>query len=95
MGWQLYKQKNGGYAIWSSIVDDFIYINCNEEFIKKCYANNFQISDREINIIIEKANSGIKHYLAPEFPQECLNWIKIRHGKKRMKKVKKLLEEDL
>lgn len=75
MGWQLYKQKNGNYAIWSNIIDDFIPTNCDIDFIFTLYKTE-NISNEKIHNIITEANLGHRHYSAPDYPQECLYWIK-------------------
>ena len=37
MGWQIIKKENGKYALWSSIVDDFLYDDVSLEYLEVVY----------------------------------------------------------
>jgi len=41
MGWGVYKQPNGKYAIWSSIPTDFIWYDCTADDIREVYKEEF------------------------------------------------------
>ena len=37
MGWQIYKQDNGKYSIWSSIIDDWVCEDCDRNDLIKAF----------------------------------------------------------
>lgn len=41
MGWGVYKQPDGLYAVWSTIVDDFIWYDCSADDIAEVYHEEF------------------------------------------------------
>ena len=47
MGWQIVKQKDEKYAVWSSIVDDFIWFDCSEEELVEIF-----LGDRVVFVIV-------------------------------------------
>jgi len=47
MGRQIIKQPNGFYAMWSSSIDNFIYIDCTPEEL--------------VTYLVEEANTKIEH----------------------------------
>ena len=63
MSHQIIKQPNGKYAIWSTIIDDFIYIDLtSEQWIKiqqEEVAKNIKINTMKI---INKLKKGEKPY---------------------------------
>jgi hypothetical protein len=41
MGWGIYKQPDDLFAIWSTIVDDFIWYDCSIEDVKQIWKEEF------------------------------------------------------
>lgn len=41
MGWGVYKQPDGKYAVWSSIVTDFVYYDATREEIRDLWKEEF------------------------------------------------------
>jgi len=82
MGQQIIKQPNGKYAVWSSVVDNFIIVDATpEEIIEYRVADSREeITDR-VNNTIEKLERGEK----PSFQftkswEEAVEIIEDLHG---------------
>lgn len=92
MGRQIIKQPNGKYAIWSTIVDNFIYIDCSsvDEIVTIMVEEYEQERKKDVEGIVEKLESGEKPYY-----QFTMNWdeaidvIKTIHGKREANKMDK------
>jgi hypothetical protein len=82
MAWQIIKQPNDLYAIWSTVVDDFIVVDCSrdevvQEFIE--YEAK-QIRDT-VAAKLDQIDKGEKAY--HQFTQtfdECITRIREIHG---------------
>ena len=63
MGHQIMKQPDGKYAVWSTIVDDFILLNASPENIIEMEIE-YQRSRIESGVrdIVNKLNEGLKPY---------------------------------
>ena len=63
MGHQIMKQPDGKYAVWSTIVDDFILLNASPENIIEMEIE-YQRSRIESGVrdIVNKLNEGFKPY---------------------------------
>jgi ADP-ribosylglycohydrolase len=85
MGHQIIKQSNGKYAIFSSIVDDFILANVTPEEIIEYYIKRESEDIRKrINKTIDQLNSGEKPYYQFTMTlEEALDTIKDVHGEKK------------
>ncbi|MGO4695560.1 hypothetical protein AB4Z50_14905 [Paenibacillus sp. 2TAB26] len=44
MSWQILKEPNGGYCIWSPIVEDLLYYNLTEDDVIEIYLEKFGVS---------------------------------------------------
>jgi len=79
MGREIIKQPDGKYALWSTIVDDFILTDCEPEEIT-AYELTERAADliKHNNIIFETLNRGEKyrHFRTWDEAQE---WKKIVH----------------
>lgn len=70
MGHQIIKQPNGKYAIWSTILDDFIYTDLTVKKFEKIIQNEMskeaerKVSEamRSFKVIITKLKKGEKPY---------------------------------
>ena len=63
MGWQIIKQPDGKFSIWSTVSDDFLYIDCDVEDIIRfmARAEKKRITE-EVNDIVKQLNEGGKPY---------------------------------
>lgn len=85
MGHQYIKQPNGKFAIWSSIVDDFVYFDCTKE----------EIIEAEVEEVVERLKADITKTLdkvekgEPAYYQFTQSWEEAlarrdeQHGKDR------------
>jgi len=84
MGEQIIIQPNGEYAVWSTIVDDFIYIDISskEELIEVFLHREKQTITRKVNAIVKTLKEGGKpYYQFTRTFDECITTIKDLHGK--------------
>jgi len=93
MGHQIIKQPNGKYAVFSSIVDNFIILDATKQDIIEYYVKEqtHEITMRTNNII-ERLEKGEKPYY--QFTKTwtmALDWIKQVHGEDAIK----VLEREL
>jgi len=95
MSHQIIKQPNGLYAIYSSICDNFVFINATPDDIVECWLE--EEKERiyiKIDKIIAKLEAGEKPYY-----QFTLTWdeacdsIKETHGKAELNQILNMLEE--
>jgi hypothetical protein len=95
MGWQIIKQPNGKYCIFSSVVDNVTYYNCTKEQIIDIHIKQEADSIRKrVSLIIDELEDGEKPY--NEFTktfEEMLLTIEDIHGKDELEKVITLLKE--
>lgn len=87
MARQIIKQPNGKYAVWSSIVENFLWINCNEEELVKIFLEG----ERErIKVMVAKILESLEKKEKPYY-QFTLSWnkavtaIRQLYGKERAK----------
>lgn len=78
MSRQIVKQPNGRYAIWSSVVNNFVYTNLTrEQYIEIRIAEEAQRIKEEIYRIITDLDNGEKPYqIFTKTYEECLEIIK-------------------
>lgn len=91
MGQQIIKQPDGKYAVWSSIVDNFTYINCTpEEIIEVWVQEAREDITRMVTSKVEALNAGKQpYYQFTKTWEECLEEIESRHGKAKLHKILK------
>ena len=93
MGWQILKQPNGKYAVWSTIVDNFIIKNCTRDQLVEFYiCSQREMIENSIDEKLERIEKGIKLNLENTM-EDCLRRIKIIHGKKEYDKLKKFMKD--
>lgn len=82
MGRQIVKQPNGQYAVFSSIVDDFVLVDATpEEIIEEYVANQRRSIEQDVREVIEKLESGQKpYYQFTRTFEECVQVIRDLHG---------------
>lgn len=83
MGKQIVKQPNGKYAIWSSVVDDFVCIDC--ENAKEIIEDFMEEQQRQVTNTVERIvkalnNGGKPYYQFTKTFDECVEIIKKLHG---------------
>ena len=82
MGRQIIKQPNGKYAVWSSIVDDFILVDATpDEIIEDWCEQQRKDTTEHVQRVVEELGLGVKpyHQLTHTF-DECIHVIRERHG---------------
>jgi hypothetical protein len=63
MGRQIIKQPDGKYAVWSSVVDDFVMLDATaEELAADAGDKAKQAAERETREIIRQLDEGQKPY---------------------------------
>ncbi len=78
MAYRITKQPDGRFAIWSTFIDDFIFVDGSEEDIVDYYRAEAirQADDRVIpeleKLALEPANATAKKW------RECQEWIEHR-----------------
>lgn len=93
MARQIIKQPNGKFAIWSTIVDNFIMTDATpEEYIEFRIKEETERIKREIPEIINKLNNNIKVGYFDQTWESALERIRKVHGMKEVKKLIKGLE---
>jgi hypothetical protein len=89
MGWQIIKQPNGKYCIFSSVVDNVVYYDGTPEQILEAIieAETTPIR-RKVNETISQLDKGEKpyHQFTKSF-DEMIKLIERVHGKKEAQKV--------
>jgi len=96
MGWQIIKQPNGKYAVWSSIVDAFIIGNCDREDLIEHYLKDAKEEViKNIDSQLDE-NNKYRHPLMEESWESCLETIKEVHGEDSGERTftKELLQEE-
>ena len=83
MGKQIVIQPSGKYAIWSSVVDDFVCVDCENEtevieYFLECERENIVCA---VNDKIQRLKQGEKPYnqFTKSF-DECIEIIRELHG---------------
>lgn len=76
---QILKQPNGKYALWTSVVDDFIAYDCTRQEIIRLYARRAASRAREdIKYILESIDKGEKPY--GEFTESWKQLLRTRRS---------------
>lgn len=91
MAHQIIKQPDGKYAIWSSIVDDFVITDCTlKEYIEFLIERESKRIRNEVEEIARKLENGEKPYY--QFTKTYEEAVKFRNQihKDKMEPVKKL-----
>jgi len=83
MGKQIVKQPDGRFAIWSSVVDDFVVVDCDgaEDIIEVFLdEQRCRLAD-DVTRILGQLNLGKKpyHQFTKSF-NDCIEVIKEQHG---------------
>ena len=82
MGQQIILQPNGKYALWSSISDDFIFLNASkDEIIEEIISFKRHSITTEVERVMKAIEKGQKpyHQFTKTF-QDCIDTIKANHG---------------
>jgi len=82
MGRQIVKQPNGLYAVWSSVVDDFVLIDATpDEIIDDAIADESERIRKHLSEIFSKIESGQRaYYQFTKGFDECVERIRELHG---------------
>lgn len=88
MGHQVIKQPDGNYAVWSSIVDNFIILNATKEELVKYYIQ--EESQRIEDMVTEMVNEAEDTTKVVQFAitfEGALGRIAELHGREEAKSV--------
>ena len=93
MGWQILKQPNGQYCIFSTIVDNMIYYDGDREQIMNAFLDlERQKLKRELHEIFEMLDKGEQPYFQFTMSiDKMIDTIRTHHGDVEADKVTKLL----
>lgn len=83
MGQQIIKQPNGKYALFSSVVDDFVLIDADPQDIIDEWVGKYKLDmEKKVAEIVAALEKGEKpyHQFTMSF-DEAVKTIKQRHGK--------------
>lgn len=84
MGWQIIKQPNGQYAVWSTGVDSFIAYDCSREELTEIYLDRLKrdyerdATERKSNVIKvcdDLDNDGKPYYQFTRSLEDCLRMM--------------------
>lgn len=82
MGQQIIKQPNGLFAVWSSIMDDFVITDATPEEIIEDWSERESRRIRvEVTELIAKLNAGKRGWPFFKTYDECLDLIHEAHGR--------------
>jgi hypothetical protein len=94
MGRQIIKQPDGLFAVWSSVVDNFIMVNCTpQEIIDEYVKDETERIAKSVTEDIQAIENGEKPYL--QFTKtwdEALVSIEDHHGQKAVKELKDFMK---
>jgi hypothetical protein len=77
MGWQIIKQPNDKYAIWSTIVDSFLYYNCSKQDVIDIYKKDAVKSvETQVKREIDDVDKGIIYKPFGMKFADCVNQLK-------------------
>ena len=83
MGRQIVKQPDGKYAIWSSVVDDFVVVDCENaaEIIDVLVEDSRREIERYVLQVLAQLDSGEEpyHQFTRSF-SDCIEIIREVHG---------------
>ena len=90
MGRQIIKQPNGLYAVWSSVVDNFIGVNCTaQDIIDRFTEEEKERITSSVNETVDLLNQGEKpYYQFTKTWEEALQCIESYHGQDELNKLK-------
>lgn len=80
MGWGVYKAPDGTYAVWSTIVTDFVWFNCSADEVAEVWREEFGNSGMSsLGRAMEIANGERRHPLGRTF-ESCMEHRDAQHG---------------
>jgi hypothetical protein len=85
MGHQIVKQPNGKYAIWSTVVEDFVCIDCEnqQELVDEFMDYERRRTEANVARIVSDLDAGRNPYLQFTMSfRECVGTIEQTHGPK-------------
>lgn len=82
MGRQIIKQPNGKYAVWSTVVDDFILVDAlPEDIVSERVQESSERIRKDVTKVIEDLNNGKRPYYQFTVTfEEAVRKIKELHG---------------
>ena len=82
MGYQIIQQPNGKYAVWSTVVDDFVMVDATPEDIIQAWVDEQRDRTADtVHQVVKQLHDGEKPYY--QFTQtfdECVERIRAWHG---------------
>jgi len=96
MGRHIIKQPNGLYAIWSTIVDNFIMTDATpEEYVDFRIEEETQRIKKDLKEIFEKIEKGERYHHTVYQWEEALKVLEEIHGKEEVNKLLEEVDDDL
>jgi len=94
MGWQIIKQPDGKFAIWSSIVDNFIFVNCDADEVVAAFVEDATKDlERSVREKLEKVEADKPaYYQFTKTWDEAIEDIRNLHGEEEAQRVLKYLD---
>jgi hypothetical protein len=89
MGQRIIQQPNGKYAVYSTIVDNFVLLDATredliEDRVEECKRRATEEVDR---VLSELKSGGRPYYQFTQTFEETCDWIKQIHGAEELAKV--------
>jgi len=82
MAWEIIKQPDGKFCIFSTIVDHLVHFDLDDDQVIGIYEDEWQRNGYEFAThIINELNNGHKPYRRTHSFEEIMSWIKEVHGK--------------
>jgi hypothetical protein len=93
MGWQIIKQPNGKYCIFSSVVDNVAYYNLDKDEVVQVFIDaEAERIRKEVSRTIDELEAGEKpYYQFTKTFDEVISTIENIHGNDEATKVKSLI----
>lgn len=83
MAWQIIKQPDGKFCVYSTVVDHFVYTDLSESQVTEVYKDEWGRNgvDFAERVIESLANGGQPYSQFTQSFDEAVAWIKKLHGK--------------
>lgn len=98
MGRVILRQDNGLFAIWSSIVDNFVWVNCTREEVYKTIAQDAAEGTRQgtDDAMARVDKTGTSSRMCPDrLVSDLLEEVRERHGQKEYDDLVTLMAKDI
>lgn len=103
MGDILVKQPNEKYAIFSTVVDDFMGIDMDKKEVEDFYIEEMAVTTRrKVKTALENADLYMQdYYISPASTnlmlspwEECIETVRLRHGDARVELIERAIASE-